>query len=397
VQLIFRPSLDLLAAYNGRTGISGHGSRFAAAGTCLTNAGLNGHSYGESKKVVKEILMSGAESSRLNGPKRRQIGFTLIELLVVIAIIAILIALLLPAVQQAREAARRTQCRNNLKQIGLALHNYHDALNCFPIGSAYHGGTGLSWMVGVLPYLEMSSLFNQFDMDGLNNGLAGLNTRNAQLANGVKIPAFSCPSSVIPEMAAVSGVQLQQPSYVGIAGATSADGFPARRTQVCCTFRNGFMSSDGVLFANGVARIAHIVDGTSNTLVVAECSHFAFEPNGMQRRVDAGHPNGWYAGAASTGVVPAYVNPISSMAPPTQAYNITTVHYSPNAPYVAGTTANPGMHVGGGPMNTLTSPHSGGVHVLFADGAVRFISDSVHLATLKGLACRDDGQMLGEF
>ena len=98
-------------------------------------------------------------------------GFTLIELLVTIAIIAILIALLLPAVQQAREAARRTQCKNNLKQIGLALHNYHDVHRTFPIGARWQRGVGPSWMVGLLPFIEQQNLYDRFDMDAPNNGL----------------------------------------------------------------------------------------------------------------------------------------------------------------------------------------------------------------------------------
>jgi prepilin-type N-terminal cleavage/methylation domain-containing protein len=142
-------------------------------------------------------LCSDAIQSCQPSPKRqarRRSGFTLIELLVVIAIIAILIALLLPAVQQAREAARRSQCKNNLKQLGLALHNYHDVYNAFPQGHAQiqaripvasYEGRGL-W-VAILPYIEQTALYNlyNFDAHGLAQVPAVLNS---------KIPAFICPS-----------------------------------------------------------------------------------------------------------------------------------------------------------------------------------------------------------
>ena len=136
-----------------------------------------------------------------HGSRRR--GFTLIELLVVIAIIAILIALLLPAVQQAREAARRTQCKNNLKQISLAAHNYHDVYNKFPIGQHLVGGgtpaavkgLGYSYSFALLPYIEQGNLYGQFD----NNFpvFEKTRTRNGILA-GTPLAAWSCPSDLKP-------------------------------------------------------------------------------------------------------------------------------------------------------------------------------------------------------
>ena len=138
------------------------------------------------------------------GKRHLSRGFTLIELLVVIAIIAILIALLLPAVQQAREAARRTQCRNNLKQIGLALHNYHDTFRLFPPGVIRDGqnnSEAWGWTVFILPFLEQANLYNQLDPDTyrLRDLLAGLNpTYPAPTANAAilqnPLSVFICPS-----------------------------------------------------------------------------------------------------------------------------------------------------------------------------------------------------------
>ena len=134
--------------------------------------------------------------------QRRRRGFTLIELLVVIAIIAILIALLLPAVQQAREAARRASCSNNLKQIGLALHNYYDVFGMFPLGTRHsqpNSSWGISWWVGVLPYFDQAGMYNKLTMDGNHvgwtyNAYAG--GANGVVANGNSIPTKTARTKV---------------------------------------------------------------------------------------------------------------------------------------------------------------------------------------------------------
>src|SRR5947207_281778 len=127
----------------------------------------------------------------------RRLGFTLIELLVVIAIIAVLVALLLPAVQQAREAARRSQCKNNLKQIGLALHNYLDAYTKFPIGSAntQPGGWGSPLWVAILPYIDEAPRYNKWDFNTAQTGWIDGNANNGALVNGKKMGKWFCPSS----------------------------------------------------------------------------------------------------------------------------------------------------------------------------------------------------------
>ena len=151
-------------------------------------------------------------------------GFTLIELLVVIAIIAILIALLLPAVQQAREAARRTQCKNNLKQIGLALHNYHDVHNGFPMGNMIPGTHGPTAWVAMLPFIEQAPLFNQINFSAAGSWWfgSGAASVNAATFSGKKIPGYICPSMTLVTMRSPYGTPANSPmrgSYVLLEGA----------------------------------------------------------------------------------------------------------------------------------------------------------------------------------
>ena len=328
-------------------------------------------------------------------------GFTLVELLVVIAVIAILVALLLPAVQQAREAARRTQCKNNLKQIGLALHNYHDVHQTFPIGARRQRGTGPSWMVGILPFIEQQNLYDGFDMHSPHNGFPALpppfGSNNGSKMDGVVLAIFRCPSSPVP-LTYTNGIfppltEQMQPSYVGIAGVTSHDGFPARRMRVCCLpFNDGEISGDGVLIPNAVVKVRDITDGTSNVVCVGEASHYAWDSNGDRRRVDGAFPNSWITGTSGRGTPPNYVNDFGAIFPPPPAYNLTTVRYPPNDRY-----DQPGIRDNHGPNNPLTSAHTGGVHVLLTDGSSRFLGENVDLITHKQLAARDDGQVLGQY
>ncbi len=330
----------------------------------------------------------------------RSRGFTLIELLVVIAIIAILMALLLPAVQQAREAARRTECKNNLKQLGLALHNYHDSHLTFPLGAQRHRGMGLSWFVGILPYLEQQNLYDGFDMHAPNNGYPFIpppsGSSNGAWTDGRIISGLRCPSSSLPELKTngVSTISEQmQASYVGISGATSHDGFPAKLVKVCCLpVANGEISADGVLIPNSVVRLRDISDGTTNVVCVGEASAYAEDSSGTKKRVDGSFPNSWITGTNAVGTLPNYFHEIGTFIPSPPSYNLTTIRYSPNAPY-----DQPGIREDHGPNNPMTSAHSGGVQVLLADGSVRFIGENVDLFTLKMLAARHDGQTVGEF
>jgi prepilin-type N-terminal cleavage/methylation domain-containing protein len=297
-------------------------------------------------------------SGRPRAGETLQSGFTLIELLVVIAIIAILIALLLPAVQQAREAARRAQCKNNLAQIGLALHNYENSWETLPPGvvnatgpilnqpSGYH----YSWMVGMLPYIEQQLTWNHF-----NFSVGVYDSKNAS-ARAAGIPAFRCPSSsnsgprTTPE-----GASYALTDYAGCHHDTEAP-----------------INSDnnGVLFLNSRIRYEDVHDGASNTIYVGE--HF-----------NEADVLGWASGTRAT------------LRNTATAPNFGSAMNRGSALPVVGMqgedVANP-LFVGG-----FGAFHTGGAHFLLGDGSVRFISDNINLTLFQQLGHRADGKLMGEF
>jgi prepilin-type N-terminal cleavage/methylation domain-containing protein len=334
--------------------------------------------------------------------RSRRHGFTLIELLVVIAIIAILIALLLPAVQQAREAARRTQCKNNFKQIGLALHNYHDTYNGFPLGvtTGQPGGWGHSFWLGLLPYTDQAPLFNSLTFNGRSIGYTGDgvgNTVNGPLVRGLRIPFLACPSSPLPIFKDTGGgIQSQISHYAGIAGAVddpvgTANGFfnstasPQLNSDNCCTCTvQGIHARGGMLLPNISLNFRDMTDGTSNVMVVSEQSDFA--KNATDQQVVITNNHGWMMGTDSL-----------SQTAGSRRFNLTTVRYAPNAVKQTGGTALPGVCNNDGANNGIYSPHVGGAHVLLGDGTVRFVGDNINLTNLKRLATRNDGGVLSEF
>ncbi len=329
----------------------------------------------------------------LNDHRLRR-AFTLIELLVAISIIALLIALLLPAVMQAREAARRTQCRNNLKQIGLALHNYHASHESFPIGARSQNGFGPSFWVAVLPALDQGNLYQKFDHNSVQNGLPVFPWAiNGSLLDGVIIAAMRCPSSPLDATHPMGISRHMQPSYAGISGASNEDGFPAHRVSFCCapiSPPDGILSADGILISNSNIKARDISDGISNTILVGETSNFVLDNNGNKQNVGGAFPYSWITGTPAAGTPPAYEP--NNLSYPAASYNITTIRYSPNSNY-----DQPGIRNNHGPNNPLSSAHEGGVMVLLADGSARFISENINLTTLKQLAVRDDGQTINEF
>jgi prepilin-type N-terminal cleavage/methylation domain-containing protein/prepilin-type processing-associated H-X9-DG protein len=327
---------------------------------------------------------------------RRRFAFTLIELLVVIAIIAILIALLLPAVQQAREAARRTQCKNNMKQLGLALHNYHDVTNKFPPGytqdstSQPGGFQGHSFLYYLLPYIEQTALYNTFDANRPK-----LNIGNSPgVKSGTRVDAFLCPSD--------PGAS---PGYRQFG--TSGEWYGATNYRANGGSRPIFATSstnDGVFMCLGGAarkaasapvgiavKIAEVTDGTSNTIAFGE--HHLWDPNFDTFIAWNSNDNingwcRWYPAGGDSGLGNLMCG---SFAP--VGYKTPWKLGDPGAPTAqAGWFTYQDMR-----LNAIGSAHTGGANVTLCDGSVRFLSDSMSQTILTYICQRGDGQVAGEF
>lgn len=330
-------------------------------------------------------------------------GFTLIELLVVIAIIAILIALLLPAVQQAREAARRTQCKNNLKQFGLAFHNYHDTANVFPYASTFSDGpsgadrgetylraSGKSmWFQLLLPYMDQAPLYNQFNLNVSPNDAA---SGNRALITDKFFTVATCPSSPL----ATSGrridggifadvsVGTQSGMYRPSAGPSRNDagnkdcqqnpGSQTVNTAVFCSkntggveggWRRPHQNSAGIrgMFARGVSKIGmrDVMDGTSNTIMLGES-----KPHFNQ------------------------FGSIWALNVPASMFHLKINSSFLKAREDAGTVAWQDA-------TGYASYHVGGAQFLLADGSVHFISENIDYETYCNLGDRFDGRTLGEW
>ena len=275
-------------------------------------------------------------------------GFTLIELLVVIAIIAILIALLLPAVQQAREAARRTQCRNHLKQLALALHNYHDTHGVLPSG--YIVETGWGWGTMVLPPMDQGQLFNELAPSGPMSLTDDARLRLVRMP----LAAFRCPSDSQPELNEKSKPnvgakkEIAIANYIGIMGSTLSD--PV---------------GNGTMYQSSRIRLADVIDGTSNTFLLGERDYY-------------NHRGSIWAGS--------------------------TNHPDTNRNFVISETSEL-LKINAPHENAFGSLHSSGAHFAMCDGSVQFVSESIHsadgagpaLGTWQRLGQRNDGQPAGEF
>ncbi len=337
----------------------------------------------------------------------RRRGFTLIELLVVIAIIAVLVALLLPAVQQAREAARRSQCKNNLKQMGLALHNYHDTYTMFPNGNvASTGGWGMSWYMRILPYVDQAPVYNKLNFSGNQPGWAwsgdAAGNNNGSVISGIRFSFTVCPSSPLNDIRSAGSYNIEHPQYYGITGATNGNGFvnnPGNRVAQCCACcggqaGTGQITSGGTLMPLTAIGLNALTDGSSNVMVIGESSNFVWSappPAGSQTVDDQG-VHGMMMGGPNLNRVEDFNGGMMD-----RQFNLTTVRYPPNAQAIDNNSAWPGISDNYGINKPLNSAHTGGIHGLLGDGSVRFISDNINMLTLRQLCTRDDGQVMGSF
>ncbi len=319
--------------------------------------------------------------------KKYRHAFTLIELLVVIAIIAVLVSLLLPAVQQAREAARRTQCRNNLKQIGLAMHNYADVHNCFPPGffgssadcSSIRNGApnkaqGWGWGTFILPYLEQVNVYNTINPGtfqvvcdiptGAANNLAVGNPASGRYV----LPAFICPTATDADVsfAARSAVGMHSKSnYIAVGGLDFTGVLPTTTANGVAGWRGMF----GDAAINSCTKFRQETDGTSNVLMVGEGYRKDTDTNyaswisgvGGERR-----PGRWFGMADDEQIASMIrlLNPSGSFA------------------------------VNGGSFNAFASQHVGGAFFVLGDGSVRFISENGDQTTISRLGTINDGSVV---
>jgi prepilin-type N-terminal cleavage/methylation domain-containing protein len=395
---------------------------------------------------------------RIEAMKRK--AFTLVELLVVIAIIGVLVALLLPAVQAAREAARRMQCSNGLKQIGLGMQNYHDTFNSLPFGARARfvnttssnppgQNWGPSWYVGILPFCEQKPLSDLLESAQLTNpNLVDMTMtvgRMAFHANNQKVPWMLCPSSPLPQTEILrAGTQptCVVPSYVGISGATNhlsnqiSTELPFLETRVKPgpapttaqqvgpqTPTTSQQAWGGMLCANECYGMAACIDGTSNTMLVSEKSDYFYSAHtgnntGFRIRIDGSYTNGgtgtftggwWWLGCQ--------IGYTSSQGSTTwsPAYNITTLRaYTTPAPQnssIGFNGKNVNLNVGNQANatnviqgigqtqqnNPLLSAHPNVVLAVYMDGHTQQVTKNTPAAIVKRLATRDDGQQIGDY
>ena len=328
---------------------------------------------------------------------RRRRGFTLIELLVVIAIIAILIALLLPAVQQAREAARRTQCKNNLKQMGLALHNYHDAQGCFPPVGCYPRAAVGQWktfsaQARLLPYLEQANLENLIDWSRPYNVQGNVTE--------VRVPTYLCPDEINDRAFPDDDIFVYPLNY----GVNLGTWFVFDRN----TGRHG----DGAFASNSRMRIRDILDGTSSTLAAAEikAAQTYLRNSGQPANLGVAAPTApsqvaayggdfkfqsghteWAEGEAHhTGFTTTF--PPNTMVPYNNGGTTVDIDFSSCRESWAGCQGPTYAVV------TARSYHTGGiVNVLLMDGSARSVSENISANVWRALGTRAGQEVVGEF
>lgn len=306
---------------------------------------------------------------------RDRYGFTLIELLVTISVIAILVSLLLPAVQSAREAARRVQCRNNLKQIGLALHNFEGTYSRFPASgftkatTANPYGSYISWRASVLPYLEQSAAFDDYRFDehwwSDKNMAAGKH----------KLSVYQCPS--VPSQSPITRAVAKSPrpalTFPEPVQRSDYDAVMGIRSIIDPLQYSDRSSTRSVMFRNSETRFADITDGSSNTIAVIECAARP-EVYRLHQKVETmknDQGNGWLDSESA---------------------------FSVDGASTDGSQQGLGVAMTAAPMNVtneneIYSFHTGGALFLFADGHVSFLSENMDLKALAALITRSAGEV----
>jgi prepilin-type N-terminal cleavage/methylation domain-containing protein/prepilin-type processing-associated H-X9-DG protein len=357
----------------------------------------------------------------------KRLGFTLVELLVVIAIIGVLVALLLPAVQAAREAARRMQCGNNVKQLCLGLQNYHDTFLYLPYGARNRStnapnynstnGYGSSWLVATLPFCEQRPLFDKIaaaDSSNAGNhyGAGNATTGIRGAAHNAKIKYMLCPSSPLPETETLGGATLVVPSYAGIMGGNNESSSNA--TLVVFENRvvgnaagssapNTGFSGGGMLPINEALTFAACTDGTANCIIVGECADYYYQTSGSSKIRQDPSPSkglGWLVGnnlpyqSGYGQIVKSGGTSIGS----SSVANLISVTHKIGINNRITTTGVPNWNASGigtrGPNNPLLSAHPAGAMVGYLDGHVQLITKQTATYVAKRLAIRDDGGVI---